>query len=276
MTTSQNGYSAPITPVRYELPGGAVSLRAGPTGALLQWVGRQFHARVEPLVWPGCWGYNYREIRGATGLSNHASGTALDLNAPKHPLGTAPSANFTAAQIAVIRAIVAATEGCVRWGGDYTGRQDPMHFEINNGVSEARCAAVLAKLTAGKDEDMPLNDADKKWITDTIRTVVRYQVLATKHIAGTPDANTEDAWTFGGRNLWDVVLELLNQVFAANAKLDGLTATMAHLATHPDITPDALQAAMQKAFDDALARTVKVAGDLRVVPATAETLGEGQ
>lgn len=133
-----------------------------------------------------------------------------------------------------------------------------------------------AKAGAGKDEDMPLNDADKKWIADTVRFVVRYQVLATKHIAGTPDANTEDAWTFGGRNLWDVVLELLNQVFAANAKLDGLTATMAHLASHPDITPDALQAAMQKAFDDALARTVKVAGDLRVVPATAETLGEGQ
>ncbi|MEV6876246.1 M15 family metallopeptidase [Amycolatopsis sp. NPDC051128] len=145
MPTSQNGYSAPITPVSRELPGGKVALRAGPTGDLLAWVGRQFHALVEPLIWPGCWGYAYRDIRGATQLSNHSSGTALDLNAPAHPLDTNPAANFRPAQIATIRAIVARTEGCVRWGGDYVGRRDPMHFEIN--ANEQRCAAVLAKLT---------------------------------------------------------------------------------------------------------------------------------
>lgn len=144
MTTSQNGYSAPITPVTRGLPGGKVALRGGPTGDLLAWVGQQFHALVEPLSWPGCWGYAFREIRGATQLSNHASGTALDLNAPAHPLGTSPAANFRPGQIDAIRAIVARTEGCVRWGGDYTGRKDGMHFEINAG--EARCAAVLAKL----------------------------------------------------------------------------------------------------------------------------------
>lgn len=157
MPTSQNGFSAPITPVSRDLPGGKVPLRPGATGDLLAWVGRQFHARVEALVWPGCWGYAYRDIRGATGLSNHASGTALDLNAPKHPLGTNPFANFTPAQISTIRAIVSQTEGCVRWGGDYTGRKDPMHFEID--ASEARCAQILAKLTPApmppsEEEDM--------------------------------------------------------------------------------------------------------------------------
>ncbi|MET7989859.1 M15 family metallopeptidase [Amycolatopsis sp. NPDC005232] len=146
MPTSQNGYTAPITPVGRALPGGSVPLRAGATGDLLAWVGRQFHARVEPLIWPGCWGYAYRDVRGATDLSNHASGTALDLNAPKHPLGTSPSANYTSAQIATIHAIVAQTSGCVRWGGDYVGRKDPMHFEIV--ASEAACAAVLARLAA--------------------------------------------------------------------------------------------------------------------------------
>lgn len=162
MATSQNGYSAPVSPIRYELPGGVVPLRAGAAGALLAWVGRQFHSRVEGLIWPGCWGYAYRDIRGATQLSNHASGTALDLNAPKHPLGTDPAANFTATQIRAIRSIVTQTEGCVRWGGDYTGRKDPMHFEIN--ASEQQCAAVLAKLTAAGgasttgDDDMQLSD----------------------------------------------------------------------------------------------------------------------
>ncbi|MEV6879780.1 M15 family metallopeptidase [Amycolatopsis sp. NPDC051128] len=182
MPTSQNGYTAPITPVGRDLPGGKVPLRAGPTGDLLAWVGRQFHALVEPLIWPGCWGYAYRDIRGATQLSNHSSGTALDLNAPAHPLGTNPSASFRPDQITAIRAIVARTEGCVRWGGDYTGRRDPMHFEIV--ASETRCAAVLAKLTAagggavttgGGFDDVSMNDKLKLWSGEevTLATLLR-------------------------------------------------------------------------------------------------------
>ncbi|WP_372672963.1 M15 family metallopeptidase [Amycolatopsis kentuckyensis] len=185
MTTSQNGFSAPISPARYNLPGGAVSLRSGPTGALLAWVGQQFHALVEPLVWPGCWGYAYRDIRGATQLSNHASGTALDLNAPKHPLDTNPSANFTAAQIAAIRNIVARTEGCVRWGGDYTGRKDPMHFEIN--ASEARCAAVLAKLTAGGGGSATTGEKDMQ-LTDPMKLQDGAVIPVGNTLAGTFDA----------------------------------------------------------------------------------------
>jgi hypothetical protein len=159
MPTSQNGYSAPITPVSRQLPGGTVPLRAGATGDLLAWVGRQFHARVEPLAWPGCWGYAYRAVRGATDLSNHASGTALDLNAPRHPLGTSPSANYSAGQIAAIHTIVAQTRGAVRWGGDYTGRKDGMHFEIV--ASEAVCAVVLAALTAQEDDVSLTTDQDR-------------------------------------------------------------------------------------------------------------------
>ena len=34
------------------------------------------------------WGYCFRDVRGNVGkLSNHSSGTAIDLNATKHPLG---------------------------------------------------------------------------------------------------------------------------------------------------------------------------------------------
>jgi hypothetical protein len=158
MATSQNGYSAPITPVSRALPGGRVQLRAGPAGDLLAWVGRQFHALVEPLAWPGCWGFADRKIAGSADLSNHASGTALDLNAPAHPLGYNPAANFRPGQIAAIRAIVARTGGCVRWGGDYTGRRDPMHFEIVAG--ETRCAAVLAELTTAGGETAMTGDED--------------------------------------------------------------------------------------------------------------------
>ena len=66
-------------------------------------------------------------IRGSTdSLSNHSSGTAIDLNAIKHPLGKRNT--FTDKQEIIIRQI-AAKYGC-KWGGDWK-RADEMHFEID-------------------------------------------------------------------------------------------------------------------------------------------------
>jgi hypothetical protein len=143
---SQNGYSANDRSVivSYEVPGGRLALRRGPAGELLAEAVRRWHREVEPLLWPGCWGYAERLVRGsATDVSNHASGTGADCSAPRHPLGTHPSANFTPAQIAAARRIIADADGCLRWGGDYTGRKDGMHLEVVK--SEAACAAVLAR-----------------------------------------------------------------------------------------------------------------------------------
>src|SRR5690606_29878512 len=56
------------------------------------------------------------------------------------------SGTFTKTQVAAIRKILAEAGGCVRWGGDYIGRKDEMHFEIV--ASEAACKARLAKLRA--------------------------------------------------------------------------------------------------------------------------------
>jgi hypothetical protein len=135
----------------YSLPGGKVALRAGDVSVVLLWVANQWHQTVEPLVWPGVWGYAERTVRGSsTTLSNHASGTAIDLNAPAHPLGVAAARNFTAAQIAQIRRIADSTNGAVRWGGDYDNparggvagsRPDPMHMEIVGGAAVVKAAA---------------------------------------------------------------------------------------------------------------------------------------
>jgi hypothetical protein len=135
------------------VPGTNVKLRVvnGAAGDLLLWVAAQFDKRVESIDNAGTlndWGYAERPIRGGVALSNHASGTAIDLNADHHPLGTAPSKTFSAQQIAEIHEIIEQTGFLVRWGGDYSGRKDPMHFEIDNGVSAAECAARLTKLTA--------------------------------------------------------------------------------------------------------------------------------
>lgn len=149
MAASQNGWSANDRTViaSYDLPGGRVALRRGPAGQVLAYVGRRWHTEVEALQWPGCWGYAERPIRGGTALSNHASGTALDLCAPRHPLGTNPAANFSAGQIAAVHRIVGDCGGLIRWGGDYTGRKDGMHVEVNDGVTEAQLAALWARLS---------------------------------------------------------------------------------------------------------------------------------
>lgn len=146
MSVSQNGWEANNRSliVSIDVPGGKLPVRSGDVATIFSHLANRFHNEVEPLIWPGCWGYAERLIRGGVETSNHASGTAIDLNAPRHPLGTLPSANYSTAQIDKIHEIVGYYEGVIRWGGDYTGRKDGMHFEVNAGPAEvARIAAKL-------------------------------------------------------------------------------------------------------------------------------------
>lgn len=117
-------------------------VRRGDVATVLHYVAHQFHVTVEHLVSGWCWGYHYKEIEGSDELSNHASGTALDLNAPRHPMGR--RGTFSGAQVAGIRRILDYCDGVIRWGGDYTGRADDMHFEIVKGAdSVAKLAAKI-------------------------------------------------------------------------------------------------------------------------------------
>jgi hypothetical protein len=68
----------------------------------------------------GC--YNYRAVRGASHLSMHAYGAAVDFDSSHNPLG-ATKGKMHPTVVAIFKA-----EGW-RWGGDYTGRKDWMHFE---------------------------------------------------------------------------------------------------------------------------------------------------
>jgi hypothetical protein len=169
MAASQNGYAAnDISRTQsWKIPGTsrAIRLRKGSPGALLVAWAAWFDKNVEDIDAGELddWGYAERPIRGSTTtLSNHASGTAMDLNSTKHPLGVRNT--FTPAQTAKIRAELKNYEGCIRWGGDYTGRPDEMHFEIVKDV--ATCDRVLAKLnkapadvTPPEEDDMPFTDA---------------------------------------------------------------------------------------------------------------------
>lgn len=115
---------------------------AGDVAAIARWQLDRYAATVEPIHPGQCWGWYVKKIEGSDTVSNHASGTAWDINAETHVMGAAPSASFTPAQIAACRAIVAAAGGVLRWGGDYSGRKDGMHWEI---IGSHAAAAAFAK-----------------------------------------------------------------------------------------------------------------------------------
>ena len=90
---------------------------------------KDFHQWVEPIDEGQLddWGYAFRMTRGSDKvLSNHSSGTAIDLNAIKHPLGK--SNTFNQAQRNTITLLI--TKYGLAWGGNYKRRKDDMHFEI--------------------------------------------------------------------------------------------------------------------------------------------------
>jgi hypothetical protein len=136
----------------FVVPGTNVTLpiKAGDVATVLLYVAKRFNAEVETLDRSQCWGYDYRaNVNNPSVWSNHASGTAIDLNAVKHPNGA--RATFTAAQTAAVRRILTFCGKVVYWGQDYTGTVDGMHFEINVSPSDPSLAQLAARIRAGVD-----------------------------------------------------------------------------------------------------------------------------
>lgn len=180
MATSQNGWEVATAEQQDNGPiYGAVrvpnGILAGDVAVVLRWVAWQFHHTIEPLVAGHCWGWHVKRIEGSSSYSNHASGTAIDLNAPAHPMGVATRETFTGAQIDACHAIVNACDGVIRWGGDYTGRPDGMHWEIVKGRSAV--TALADRITRG-ELPVSLTDADKTWLKTEIAKAVWKHKLA--------------------------------------------------------------------------------------------------
>ena len=143
MLTSYNGYPASKDPAEIKIKSYAVrgtdrKLRcAESVGPLLAAFAAEFHELIEPID-EGTfddWGYAFRMVRGSTDrLSCHSSGTAIDLNATKHPLGKAGT--FPAEKIPMLRAL--AKKYGLKWGGDFKSRPDDMHFEVNVTAEKAK------------------------------------------------------------------------------------------------------------------------------------------
>jgi hypothetical protein len=148
MQTSYNGWraskdQAEIGIKSYKVEGTSLKLRcATKVEPLLLNFAKDFNELIEPLEGGALddWGYCYRDVRGVPGkLSNHSSGTAIDLNATLHPLGKVGT--FEASKVPMIRAL--AKKYGLTWGGDWT-RKDEMHFEI--ALSPEKVTALITKL----------------------------------------------------------------------------------------------------------------------------------
>lgn len=146
---SYNGYPASKDPNEikiksYPVGGTDRKLRcAESVGPLLAAFAADFHKLIEPID-EGTfddWGYAFRMVRGSTDrLSCHSSGTAIDLNATRHPLGKVGT--FPTEKVPMIRAL--AKKYGLKWGGDFKSRADEMHFEVE--VTPAKAKALIVSL----------------------------------------------------------------------------------------------------------------------------------
>ena len=74
--------------------------------------------------------YYFRARRGSKRLSNHARGIAIDIDPQDNPMSRSGRGDMDPRIVAAFKA-----EGW-RWGGDYAGTKDKMHFEaIGNGAT---------------------------------------------------------------------------------------------------------------------------------------------
>lgn len=116
-------------------------LRAGDVatvlGAWMVWYDRNVEEIVSPV-----WGWS-RDNDVAT--SNHLSGTAIDLNAPKYPWGRRVMPQHL---IDKVRHGLGLFEGTVFWGADWS-RADEMHYQIGVPEGDGRLSDFAARLRRG-------------------------------------------------------------------------------------------------------------------------------
>lgn len=148
---SSNGWTASANPADIDIKiftvidaEKPIRLRCASTIApLLVHACREWNDKVEKLEPGQVQGYAFRDVRGGAGtLSNHASGTAVDIFPARHPQGSA-SGNLTPEQQTAILAIC--KKYGLRSGGTYkNAKPDWMHIEIN--ISESEAAKLIASM----------------------------------------------------------------------------------------------------------------------------------
>ncbi|MFC8387055.1 M15 family metallopeptidase [Nocardia sp. NPDC057272] len=149
-------------------------IRAGVAATILNAWLLWYHLHVEPIDSP-VWGWS-RE--NDVPNSNHLSGTAVDINAPRYPWG---ARTMPADRISKVRKGLELFEGCVFWGADWS-RADEMHFQIGLPEGHPHLDKFAAALDAGHlgiyaggpdngDDDMTENE--RKMLADVHRELTQ-------------------------------------------------------------------------------------------------------
>lgn len=152
---SPNGADIGIVTVKVPVKQGTASVQVSSKVAhifehLIKW----FDENIEPVKPGETGGYNYRPIRGYEDqgiLSNHASGTAIDINSVAHYLGKENT--FPPEQMKMLSEKAKALG--LRWGGDYRGRKDEMHFEVDFAPTDTTAISSRAGFSYGNGSIIP-------------------------------------------------------------------------------------------------------------------------
>lgn len=161
MTTSLNGWQYPSPKLRtFDVPGANRRLTLDATaGPLLVAVAADYDATVRriDIGQTDEGGYCDRDARQGGGRkSNHANGTAIDLNwSEEGALNSSWGKRFFAdvKHKAAMAVILKRYGSCIAWGGNaWSSRtRDYMHFEIKPGTSRADVQRLIAKLGIDKN-----------------------------------------------------------------------------------------------------------------------------
>lgn len=143
--------------------------------------------------------YNPRKVRGsATKWSNHAYGAAIDLNAEENGFGKGHGS--------IPQPVIDAfkRQGA-RWGGDYRGRTDPMHFEFCDATGYPGPVAFIDPPHTDGDSDATDISARRKVEEETaVVTVDKTNHARTDEIQASAEADTETRTSWVGRK-WKTV-----------------------------------------------------------------------
>lgn len=113
------------------------------------------------------WGYANRPISGTRIPSNHSWGLGLDLNAPKNPYSYRFVTDMPSWMPALWKRFG------FRWGGDYRGKKDTMHYEFMGTPADARRLTEIARREFGKATAPAPTPAQKPSTSNTTETIVK-------------------------------------------------------------------------------------------------------
>jgi hypothetical protein len=190
---------------------------------VFRYIVEEFVRTVQPLRPGSCFGYNYRpNVNDPSELSNHSSGTALDINAEQHPNDTPTLSTFTPAQVTACHAILASVpelDEVVHWGGDWATplTTDSMHWEIHD-HDLAKLRRVADRIRTQEDY-MASDDAAQK-----LDQILRQTQATRKLVKGlvTQVDTMADAVALGA----DVSEDIKRRITKTKAELEALIAEL--------------------------------------------------